>query len=355
MARKTVIGLDIGTSAVRAAELDVRKSPPLITRFGQVMLPIGAVHDGEVVDAEAVGATISELWKRAHFKSKHVLLGVANQRVIVRQVEMPWMEEDELRQGLAFQVQDQLPIPVADAILDFRVLEEFVSSDNQQMMRVLLVAAQRGMIDAMLRAVSSAGLKPDVIDLVPFALMRTLGDLSADQFAQDPSQVGSAEAIIDVGAGITNIVVHEQGTPRFVRILVSGGQEVTDALASGLGLPVEEAEAIKRQAAYGGASEEAVRIVDEQMRVVVDEIRGSLEYYENQPTSGRLARVVLTGGASVAPTFAQDLQAATGVPTTYGHPLASIRLGKLGLTPEQLAEAENLISVPVGLALGERQ
>lgn len=99
MGRNSVIGLDIGTSAVRAAELDLRRNPPTLVRFGQVMLPPGAVRDGEILDELAVGEKLAELWKRAGFKSKRVAVGVSNQRVIVRQVEMPWMEESDLAQG----------------------------------------------------------------------------------------------------------------------------------------------------------------------------------------------------------------------------------------------------------------
>lgn len=356
MGRSGVIGLDIGSSAVRAAEVDVKKKPPVLTTFGQIMLPPGAVADGEIIEEEAVGATIADLWRRVGFKSKKVIVGVANQRVIVRQIEMPHMEEADLQSSLAFQVQEQLPIPVDEAILDFQILEEFTNTDNERMIRLLLVAAQRDMIESLLRTLDHARLDATVVDLVPLALLRTLGDGKATTFESGYAGTGEgAEAIVDIGAGVTNIVVHENGTPRFVRILVSGGQHVTDALATALQTTPEEAEMLKRQAAFGGVPDEAKRIIEDRTNSVLEEVRGSLDYYSAQPESTGLSRVVLTGGGSCIEDLAPRLASATGIATEYGHPLASVRLGALGLTPEQLAEAEPLISVPVGLALGERQ
>jgi len=358
MGRNEVIGLDIGTSAVRAAELDMRRDPPTLMRFGQVMLPPGAVRDGEILDEIAVGDKLSELWKRAGFKSKRVVVGVSNQRVIVRQVEMPHMEELDLEQGLAFQVQDHLPIAVEDAILDFQILEEFAGPDGERMMRVLLVAAQRDMIDTLLSALRRASIRPEVVDLMPFALMRTLGvppEVAQIQLLGPDSPRGVAEAIVDIGAGVTNIVVHEHGVPRFVRILVAGGQEITDALATALGSSFEEAEMLKRQAAYEPVGPDVSRIIEDRTKSVIEEVRGSLDYFCAQPDAAQLGRLVVTGGGCQIPDLISRLEAATGVPTEQGHPLRTIKLGKLGLSPDQLAEAEALISVPVGLALGERQ
>lgn len=349
MPHNRVIGLDIGTSAVRAAEVDIKKNPPVLVRFGQMMLPPGAVVDGEVVDPQAVGATIGNLWKRVGFHSKSVIVGVANQRVIVRQVEMPYMEEAELEAGLAFQVQDHLPIDVVDALLDFQILEELTTEDNIRMIRVLLVAAQRDMIEAVLQALQVAGLEPTCIDLQPLALLRTLG--GGENAVGDEE---SAEAIVDLGAGITNIVVHTQGIPRFVRILVSGGQRVTDALASALLISEEEAELLKRQETSSGTPEVARRIIDDRASIVLEEIRGSLDYYAAQRSSAPLSRVVITGGASCMPGLVPKLELATGITTECGHPLANLKLGDLGLTAEQLIDAEPIASVPVGLALGEK-
>lgn len=353
MARPSVIGLDIGSSAVRVAEVDVRRTPPTVLKFAQLMLPPGSVRDGEIENESAVAEKLVELWKLAGFKSRDVIVGVANQHVVVRQIEMPYMEEAELEKSLAFQVQEQLPIPVDEAILDFQVLGTTTDADGQKMMRILLVAAERAMVETMLRTLRAANLTPAVVDLVPLALTRTLGSDSGGFAPVHQSDERGAEAIVDIGAGITNIVIHEDGMPRFVRILVAGGQQVTEAVVAATSVTIEEAEASKRQAAYGGVPEEVVRVVSSKMKSILDEIQGSLDYYSAQADAAPLSRVVVTGGGSKMPDLPSRLATLVDVPVETGHPLAGCKLGDLGLTPQQIADVEALVAVPVGLALGE--
>jgi type IV pilus assembly protein PilM len=136
-----VVGLDIGTSGVRAAELRLGRNGTTLERFGQVALPVGAVRDGEVVDPDAVGAAIRELWSSAKFTTKRVVVGVANQKVVVRQVDLPWLPAKELRASLPFHVPDYIPMPLDNAVLDYHPLEEVTDDNGARMLRVLLVAA----------------------------------------------------------------------------------------------------------------------------------------------------------------------------------------------------------------------
>jgi type IV pilus assembly protein PilM len=351
MGRGTVIGLDIGTSAVRASEVAVTKSPPVLLRFGQIALPPGAVRDGEIQDPGLVGDALAQLWKQAGFKGRKVVVGVSNQRVIVRQVDLPAMPPEELRSSIEFQVQEFIPIPVEEAQLDALVLEDFMSPQGEPMMRVLLVAAAKDMIETLLVALDRAKLHPDVVDLVPFALMRSMF-----QGGFYPEPGSRADAIVDVGAGVTNIVVHEHGVPRFVRILIMGGNDFTDALSVGLGVDAADAENLKRQVAYGQVqgAEGALRILEDRTAAFVDEIRGSLDFYSAQVESVPVGKVVLSGGGARLASLGQRLASSLGIPVEAGHPLQFVRLEKgLGLDPHQLADAEAHMAVPVGLALGE--
>src|SRR6266568_2241267 len=172
---KTTIGLDIGTSAVRAAEIR-GKDPGVLTRFAQLSLPAGAVVGGEIADGEAVATVIRDLWRQGEFRGKRVALGVSNQSVVVRQVDVPAMEEAELAGALRYQVQDYIPISMDDALLDFMVLDEFETDDHTPMLRVLAVAAQKDMVSTMMAVLDRAGLEPVVVDLSPLAAVRALVD-----------------------------------------------------------------------------------------------------------------------------------------------------------------------------------
>jgi type IV pilus assembly protein PilM len=351
VAGRSAIGLDIGTSGVRAAELSFGKGQVTLEKFGQVALPEGAVRDGEVVDPETVAGAIKQLWAHTKFSSKKVVIGVANQKVIVRQVDLPWMPTDELKESLAFQVQDFVPMPVDQAVLDFHPLEELTGEGGNRILRGLLVAASRDMVNASLEAVQKAGLSPVMVDLTSFAVVRSLAD--ADHLGMG----APVEALVDVGARVTNIVVHQGGVPRFVRILLMGGQDVTDAVAERMGVPQQQAEAMKQQLALGGTGEgmdvqAASRVVEAVGAAFVDEVRGSLDYYLASSGSAPISRLVITGGGARLGGLAARLQVTTRIPVEVGTPMHSLQIGRTGLSPEQIAFVEPLAAVPVGLALG---
>ena len=344
------MGLDIGTSGVRAAELSRGRGAAKLERFGQVALPEGAVRDGEVVDRDAVTAAIRQLWAQAKFSTKKVVVGVANQKVVVRQVDLPWLPTDELRKSLAFQVQDFIPMPVEQAILDFHPLEEFTSESGTRMLRVLLVAAARDMVRSALAAVEQAGLQPTMVDLTSFAVLRS-------QVTAGAGLAVESEALIDIGASVTNIVVHQGGVPRFVRILLMGGGDITDAVAERLGLPPEQAETLKQATGVSPIAAQAdphpaVRAIESTCAAFVEEVRGSLDYYMAQPGSARVSRVVLSGGGSRLTGLVERLGSATRLPVDVASPMSELRMGKTGLTEEQLSYVEPMATVPVGLALG---
>lgn len=358
----TAIGLDIGTSSVRAAQITAHKGRPRLDALGQVALPEGAVRDGEVVDTEAVVAALTELWKYSELAGKRVTLGVASSRVIVRQVELPWLPPDELKQSLAFSVADLLPVPVDSVYLDFCPLEE-VTIDNARMLRGLLVAAPRELVLANLTAVQEAGLKPVAVDLAPFAVLRTVGSgLSAVTDSADETGV---EALVEVGAAVTTVIVHEHGVPRFVRLLPMGGQHVTDAVAERLGLEQAQAEIVKQELSAGGhlpelfdgagrpADPGAVeRAIDASLGAFTTEVRGSLDFYASAPASLPIDRIVLTGGGARLRGLPERLAGVTTAPVVSGAPFSAVLVGRTGLTPDQLDFLAPLSAVPVGLALG---
>jgi type IV pilus assembly protein PilM len=335
---------------VRAAELVPGGNRPTLTRFAQVTLPTGAVVDGEVVDVDTVAGAIKRLWAEGGFKSKQVIVGVASQRVIVRQAELAAMAEADLRSALRFEAQDLIPIPIDDAELDFSVLDARIEhGTDEPTMRILLAAAQSEVVNAHLAAVGAAGLSASVVDVAPLALLRA--------FPESPS---ASEAIIAVGAGLTNVVVRESGVPRFVRVLSVGGGDVTAAIARELACDLEYAEHLKRTAApgraslAGGSTATMVRtstLVADKVTPLVEEIRGSLDFYLAQSDVERIDRIIVTGGGVLTPGLLDRLHDALGQEVEAGDPLESLAVGKTGLSPEDLRRAAPLMAAPVGLAL----
>jgi type IV pilus assembly protein PilM len=383
------IGLDIGSTAVRAVEV-TGGDPPSVIHAAQVPLPSGAVENGEVRDPEVVAEALRELWQRGGFKGKRVYMGVGNQRVVVREIALPYLPEKELRASLGFQVQEFIPMPVDEAVLDYDPLGEF-EQDERRMLRMLLVAAQRTMVDVAISAVTTARLEPVGLDLIPFAMVRSVGTTGVGMDLEDEGD----EAVVDIGAHVTNIVVHAGGTTRFVRILPSGGRDITLAIARGLGIDDDLAERLKRGESApvvassdvpprveGGEDEgddletssmgmpepgtpagdgDADRPDPDRVRELamqraasfVDEIRSSLEFYTAQSQGARISRVLVTGGGSKLEGFLDLLRQRIPVQVDAGQVFQHAR-SMLPLSAEALTEAEPLLAVAVGLAIPGR-
>lgn len=350
------IGLDIGAKAVRAVQVRApRRGPPTVTRFGEVALPDGAVADGEIADAEKVASALRELWSEFKFRDRAVALGLAGQRVVVRQLDMPALSPADLREALPFQAQDHIPIPVEEALLDYVPVDTYTTAEGQDMQRVLLVAAERQAVDALVGGVAAAKLRPELVDLRAFALIRSMAN-------RETFSTGEAEAIVDIGAALTIVAVHEGGTPLMVRMVTTAGDSITRELQNKLGVDADEAEATKlatglRPEPTLDVADEAERVLEQQGQRLVMEIRRSLDYFRSQHGESTVARAALSGGGSLLANLPSRLGAALDVPVEQGRPLQDfgVEEGNVGGVPvdtQSLFDAEPYFAVALGLALG---
>ncbi|MBN9374654.1 MAG: type IV pilus assembly protein PilM [Cellulomonas sp.] len=351
MASSRVIGLDIGSSAVRAAELEFGggarsgKSAPTLVRVGEVALPLGAVRDGEVVQPTTVSQALRQLWSRAKFESKDVIIGVGNQRVLVRDLDLPAMPLAQLKSSLPFQVGDMLPMSADEALLDYYPIGE-VDGPQGRMVRGMLVAAQRDTVTSNVLAVEGAGLRPVMVDLNGFALLRAL---ARGEFAEPTT------AFVDVGATITTVVIAAGGVPRLVRSLPSGGQHVTAAVASALNVAVPEAENLKREIGVGFSvppdRQPAAEAIGAVVRTLVESVRNTFVYYQSNSPGATIDVLVLTGGGAHLPGLGQYMSSATRLPATLGNPIATLRQGK-SAARDVPPGRESLLALSIGLAYG---
>lgn len=383
-----VVGLDIGTSAVRAAQVAEGRGRRRLLRFAQVPLPAGAVVDGEVRDPGPIAEAVAELWKRAKLGSKKAVVGVSNQRVVVRQVDMPFLEEKEFRAALQYQLADHIPMPVDEAQLDARILGDY-ETDEGRFMRVLIVAAATDMVEGFLEVMSAAGIEPVGVDLTAFAATRAVSPA-----ARGESGLPGSEAVVDIGAGITTVLIHQSAEPVFVRMLLLGGDAATEALAKKLNVPLEEAEAVKvnveesmtvaaeglterqRQTLQRGAdkaaagssnvssvvtspghdapTKDSAAVIANHVDTLVGEIRGSLDYFLSQEGSEPLVSVVLTGGGSLVPGLVRALEESLDVQVARGNALDGLDLDKSGLMADQAGQVAPVAAAAVGLSMGRR-
>jgi type IV pilus assembly protein PilM len=294
---RTLVGLDIGSSGVRAAEFAVQRRRVTLRRFAAVPLPPGVVRAGTVVDGEALTEALKEVRSLGKFSTRNVTLGIANAGVMVRQMDLDWMPPGDFAKALRYQVEDALPFPVEEANLDYHLLEELdvetPGGEPRRVARVLLIAATREMVDSFVSAAQRAGLRPTGVDLLPFALVRarTPGGL-------DPA--GDVEAIVDIGADVVSVVVHAGGVPRYVRMIPGiGGDAVTEAVQQRYDWTWDDAERTKlfvglpgharmdadQQEAVGtrgdGLDHPAQKVIGAAVETLVQEIVTTLDFYRS--------------------------------------------------------------------------
>ena len=361
------VGLDIGTSAVRAALLQGgRKGAPVLKKYGEVALPHGAVDGGEIIDADVVQEAITQLWKRAKLPKKNIVLGLANQRIIVRPVDVPALSDEALRESLSVHVADFIPMAVENAVLDFMPLggamkesQTVESKDDGPaelgVRPILVVAAQREMVDNLIAVVEGAGLKILALDLQAFALVRAV-------YGSRIPLGEPAEAIVSIGAGLTQVVITRDGEAVFFRVVPFGGNDFTEALMNGLGMDRDAAEELKRtvgvravdgQAGVLESQEERAReILTRTANQLIDEIRGSLEFYgSTQGGDAPVSELKISGNAARLPHLAARMGRFLELRLTPVKLLGeSVEVGRTGLSEEQLAQAQPVLPVAVGLA-----
>ncbi|MGN6324929.1 type IV pilus assembly protein PilM [Pseudolysinimonas sp.] len=340
---KSVVGLDIGHGVLRAAEIVNQAHKPVLTRYFEMPVPIEAVNRGEVVDRDIVQRALRVMWSRARFKTKDVVLGMGNQRVLSRDYSVPEAPLARIREALPFQVQDLLPVPVADALLDFYPVSR-EQTEQGPMIHGLLIAAVKEAVLGNVETVESAGLRVAEVDLIPFALTRLL------------SSAEGVSALIDIGASTTNVVIAVAGVPRFVRVLPGGSRDVSDAIVARHGIAFEDAERIKRQVGVMATA------VTPEQRPVIDTIhhatgellggvRNTIAYFASNHPELRVAELVLSGGGSDMPGIREAFSELTRLPIRDADPFQRVGTAR-SFAADGLRTARAHAPVAIGLALG---
>ncbi len=288
---------------------------------------------------------VRRLWKNGQFSTTSVIVGIAGLRAITREIDLPYVPDNEVDSAVRFHSEEVIPFPPDKTILSSQLLADYTSPEGAKMRRVLVAAAHSDLVEGVVAVAESAGLVVKGVDLVSSALVRAISDgKSGDQ----------PEAIVSVGAGLTVVVIHQNGRPQFVRTIGSGGNAVTAAIASSLDLPLADAEALKRRlnepAPQVDAAQQAIRSTVDNL---INEIRNSVQYFATLPDRLPVSQVLVTGGGSSLHGFIPMLGAQIHLPVHSVSPLARLNLSKVDLTPDQVAQVSPVLSTPIGLGLPE--
>jgi len=353
-----VSGLDIEAGSIAAAEIHVNGSAQVA---GAAVAPLasGAFREGEVADADSVAEALKSLFSENKL-SKQVRLGIGNQRVVVRTVRLPAIEDPkEMDAAVRFQAQEQIPMPLDQAVLEHQVVGGVPAEEGSKpQVDVVVVAARRDMVASFVEPIRRAGLEPVGIDVAAFGMIRALagfgvgeGTKAAEAMDPAPGQPGETALYCNVG-DVMNLAVARGRACLFTRIANAGLEGIADRLAAERGLSAEHATQWLAHVGLESPLEhlegdpeilaDVRRVLEEGVSGLVDELRLSLDYYAAQEGAVPVSRVVLAGPGSAVPGLGPRMESGLGLPISVARPPA------LSGYDETMAAR---LTLPYGLAL----
>ncbi len=352
---KSFVGLDIGSHDVKVVELGRAGSRFRVLHAGMAQTPPGAVKEGVVVEPQSVAVAVRQTLTAAGVRGGRVVSAVGGQAVIVRELKLPPMTEEEVRQAARFEAERYIPYGVREVNMDFDLIGETVE-ENQKKIVVLLVAARRDIVDKHVQALEAAGLQPFVLDVESFAVMRALAS-----YAKTNGGPGEAVVFVDLGAESTDIVITEGDQMRLTRNVNIGGDSLTRAVASRLEMEFGTAERIKED--QGAVLVEGEPTPDDRTVLTVHEamlpilgdlateVRRSLDYFQTRWRESRVGRVVISGGTARLKNLDRFLSLELGVDTQIGDPFAQCDVDERVLPRDRRSQMAPAMVAAVGLAM----
>ena len=339
-ADKKVVGIDIGSSSIKLAEMDVGRGGATLKRFAFYPLPPEAIRSGEITDVGSVVGCITALLKQSKCKRKQVATGMWGPSVIVKKISMPRMEPKLVAEQIRWEAEQYIPFDINEITLDHAILKGGGAGES---MDVLIVAAKQEHVFRVLESVEGTGLKVSVVDISGFAL--------ANCFEMNYGALPGTVAVLDIGAGSTNVVIVADGQVVFSRDLDVGGVFHTNEIAKVMGVSPLEAEALKVSACMGQAvPAEITGILSNINETVAEEIRNAFEFFK--ATAGEsVSQLYVSGGSIFIPGLVELVGRVTGFPVDVFDPFRKIKYDRKAFSSEYMAQIKSICAVSMGLGL----
>lgn len=341
---KKVIGLDIGTSSIKLAEMDFNGKGAQLLSFGFAPTPPNAVSGGEIVDIASVGLAVQALVNEVKSKRKNIATAMWGTAVIVKKITIPRMDKKLVRDQIRFEAEQYIPFDINNISLAHHILQGSSSPDT---MDVLLIGAQNELVTQYTQVIEVTGLNCSVLDVSGFAL--------ANAFELNYGKIiGEVVGILNFGASITNFVVLQNGEVIFCRDIPVGGANYTNEIHKAMGVTVPEAEALKLSAVSKREVPDDVHaVISATNEAVTEEIRSSLDFLSATTNGLTLNRCFYTGGSSATSGLVETVSRVTGIPMEPFNPFIKVKANPKKFSPEYLDQISSFAGVVTGLALRE--
>ena len=339
-----LVGLDIGSSAVKLVELKEASRGYQLLNFGVNPIHSEAIIDGAIMDSQAVVEAIKGLLDSTRIRSKHVATSISGNAVIIKKIMLPFMSEEELEESIQWEAEQYIPFNINDVNIDFMVLRQGVADETQ--MEVLLVAVKKEIIEDYSSVITEVGLKPVIIDVSSFAV-QNMYEMNYD--------IGDDEsiAIINIGANIMNINVFKEGISIFTRDVSFGGNQFNEEFQKRFNISYQEAEPLKLGTKVSAevSTDEREEIIDMVMQQLVSEAQRSLEFFSATSGEEKIDQIALCGGCAKLKNLTMVIEEQIGIPATVINPFKRVFYSESDFKSEYLEEMAPLAGVGVGLAL----
>ena len=339
---KSIVGLDIGSSCIKAIELKRSKGEIVVSHLGVEPLASDIVVDSMIVDSGSVSSAISKIFGEHGIKTKSVATSVSGHSVIVKKISVQPMSEGELAESITTEAAQHIPFDIADVNVDFDILNP---DDTGPQMDVLLVAVKKDKILNYTNVLSLAGKSPAVVDIDAFALQNCY------EYNYQPHH-DSTVALLNLGASVMNINIVKGSTPLFTRDVSVGGNQYTDALQKELDLSFEDAERLKKGEALPSVTDDQKQQI---LRSVSDiltlEIQKTFDFFRATASGENIQRIVVAGGTARVPGLVDLLREEFAMPVEELNPFRKVLINPSRHSDDQIREMAPRLAIAVGLAL----
>lgn len=342
-AKKDIVGIDIGSSAVKLVQLREVKGAYHLSNLGVALFPPEAIVDNSIMDSSTVVETIRSLVESQNIKTKNVATAISGHSVIIRKIQLPMMTEEEMESSIHFEAEHYIPFDISEVNLDFFILGP--DTKDPALMNVVLVAAKKDFVNDYVSVLRECGLTPLIMDIGCFALENAF-DIN---YAVEPDEV---LALINIGASAMNVNILKGGISVFTRDIQVGGNMINEEIQKRLSLSSEEAESAKLGGDVAGVEPSSIQgILKEAAESLAQEVQRSLDFFSATSSDEKVHKLLVAGGGSLLSQVHQSLGRRLGIPVEVFDSFRQIVVNEKDFDLEYLQAVGPQFAVAVGLAM----
>ncbi|MDD3656872.1 MAG: type IV pilus assembly protein PilM [Atribacterota bacterium] len=393
-----MLAIDFGARSIKVVKLSRTGSGYHLDNFGMVLTPPDSILHGEIKDIEAVSQALNKMLHKKRLYDRGSIIAITGQKVIIREITTPLMTEKELSEGLQWEAPKYVPYDLKESLLDAKKIEELEEKEGTKMMKVLLVAAPKTLVEQQISVLKNIKMQPKIVDIVANAQIRAFESYltPSSSSTEDGTMI---DIILSMGASTTEITLLEGDRLKFTRTILKGGSDITRLIEKKFNLPFQEAEALKRHVGLSlpeealiaednndikveekaetdaileqmdeeqintkidkkdesmPAEEEIADLIHTGVTDVFNEIRKSLNYFKTQYQKVKYQRIILCGGMTQLLNIGQTLKKQFGITVVIANPLKSISVNEQEVDINHLDKYKSALATAIGLAKRER-